>query len=188
MDTKWTQQIKKTLKAIANKTTAFTVEITWEHILPHSDYTCPWWRHQKETVFALLALCAGNSPVTGEFPAQRSVTRSFDAFFALHLNRQLSRQWRRWWFETLPRSPWRHCNAFPLCFVCCVFFTGKFNDCSSLHHCYRNIRSTIKYTLRAYLYRIREWYDMIMATRHGNSSCIIGSLWGDHRIPLTKGQ
>ena len=36
------------------------------------------WRHQMETSSALLALYAGNSPVIGEFPAQRSVTRSFD--------------------------------------------------------------------------------------------------------------
>ena len=27
-----------------------------------------WWSHQMETFSALLALCAGNSPVTGEFP------------------------------------------------------------------------------------------------------------------------
>ena len=27
-----------------------------------------WWRHQMEAFFALLAFCAGNSPVTGEFP------------------------------------------------------------------------------------------------------------------------
>ena len=31
-----------------------------------------------DTFSALLAICAGNSPVTGEFPAQRPVTRSFD--------------------------------------------------------------------------------------------------------------
>ena len=36
-----------------------------------------------ETFSALLALCAGNSPVSGEFPAQRPVTRSFDVFFDL---------------------------------------------------------------------------------------------------------
>ena len=36
-----------------------------------------------ETFSALLILCAGNSPVTGEFPAQRPVTRSFDVFFDL---------------------------------------------------------------------------------------------------------
>ena len=41
----------------------------------------PWWRHQMETFSALLAICAGNSPVTGEFPSQRPVTRSFDVFF-----------------------------------------------------------------------------------------------------------
>ena len=39
-----------------------------------------WWRYQMGTFSALLALCAGNSPVTGEFPSQRPVTRSFDVF------------------------------------------------------------------------------------------------------------
>ena len=39
-----------------------------------------------ETFSALLAICAGNSPVSGEFPAQRPVTRSFDVFFDLRLN------------------------------------------------------------------------------------------------------
>ena len=45
-----------------------------------------------ETFSALLALCAGNSPVTGEFPSQRPVTRSFDVFFDLGLNKGLSTQ------------------------------------------------------------------------------------------------
>ena len=49
-----------------------------------------WWRHQMETLSALLALCAGNSPVTGEFSPQRPVTRSFDAFFDLGLNKRLT--------------------------------------------------------------------------------------------------
>ena len=49
-----------------------------------------WWRHQMETFSALLALCAGNSPVTGEFPTQRPVTRSFDVFVDLRLNKRLS--------------------------------------------------------------------------------------------------
>ena len=51
-----------------------------------------WWRHQMDTFSALLALCAGNSPVPGEFPSQRSVTRSFDVFFDLRLNKRLSKQ------------------------------------------------------------------------------------------------
>ena len=41
---------------------------------------------------ALLALCVWNSPVTGEFPVQRPVTRSFDVFFDLRLNKRLSKQ------------------------------------------------------------------------------------------------
>ena len=43
-----------------------------------------------ETFAALLAICAGNSPVAGEFPAQRPVTRSFGFFFDLRLNKRLS--------------------------------------------------------------------------------------------------
>ena len=39
---------------------------------------------------ALLALCALNSKVTGEFPSQRPVTRSFFVFFDLRLNKRLS--------------------------------------------------------------------------------------------------
>ena len=45
-----------------------------------------------ETFSTLLALCAGNSPVTGEFPAQRPVTQSFGVFFDLRLNKRLSKQ------------------------------------------------------------------------------------------------
>ena len=59
-----------------------------------------WWRHQMETFSPLLAICAGNSPGTGEFPAQRPVTRSFDVFFDLRLNKRLSKQSWGWWFET----------------------------------------------------------------------------------------
>ena len=69
-----------------------------------------WWRHQMETFFALLAMCAGNSPVPGEFPAQRPGTRSFDVFFDLRLNKRFSKQSWGWWFETLSRPLWRHCN------------------------------------------------------------------------------
>ena len=34
----------------------------------------------KETFSALLTFCEGNPPVTGEFPSQRPVTRSFGAW------------------------------------------------------------------------------------------------------------
>ena len=82
-----------------------------------------WWRHQMELFSALLAIWGGNSPVTGEFPAQRSVTRSFDAFFDLRLNKSLSEQSWGWWFETPWRPLWRRCNALQ-CF--------RVSVCSSL--------------------------------------------------------
>ena len=78
-----------------------------------SDVTLTWWRHQMETFSALLALCVGNSPVSGEFPAQRPVTWSFDVFFDLRLIKRLSKHSRGWWFDTLSRPLWRHCNEKP---------------------------------------------------------------------------
>ena len=71
----------------------------------------PWWCHQMEIFSALLAICAVNSPVTGESHAQRPVTRRFNIFFDMRLNKRLSKQSRGWWFETPSRSLWRHRNA-----------------------------------------------------------------------------
>ena len=44
-----------------------------------------------ETFSTLLSFGARNSPVTGEFSSQRPVTRSFDVFFDLGLNKRLSK-------------------------------------------------------------------------------------------------
>ena len=69
----------------------------------------PWWRYQMETFSALLALCAGNSPVNS--PHKGPVKRSFGVFFNLRLNKRLSKHsWGRW-FEATSRSLWRHCNV-----------------------------------------------------------------------------
>ena len=68
-------------------------------------FVCVW-------ISAILALCEGNPPVTGGFPSQRSVTRSFNVFvFDLRLNKRLSKQWKRRWFETPSSSLWRHCTV-----------------------------------------------------------------------------
>ena len=75
------------------------------------------WKH-----FPLLALCAGNSPVTGEFPSQRPVTWIFDVFFDLCLNQRLNKQSWGWWFETQSCTLWRH-----------------FNDMASLYWGYRTV-------------------------------------------------
>ena len=85
-----------------------------------------WWRHPMETFSALLAICAGNSPVPGEFPTPRQVTRSFDVFFDLRQNKMLSKQWWGWWFETPSCPLWRHCNVITLTY--CIL------SLSSLQH------------------------------------------------------
>ena len=71
-----------------------------------------------ETFSALLAICAGNSPVPGEFPTQRPVTQSFDVSFDLRVNKRLSKQSWGWWFETLSRPLWRQCDALQIHDVC----------------------------------------------------------------------
>ena len=75
------------------------VPVRWQPVLglslsfSASSLLCnSWWRHQMETFTMLLALCAGNSPVTGEFPSQRPVTRSFNVFFDRGLNKRLNKQ------------------------------------------------------------------------------------------------
>ena len=67
------------------KTSKHKLNISW-------DAFHPWWRHQMETFCALLALCAGNSPVTGEFPSQRPLKRSLDVFIDPRPNKRLSKQ------------------------------------------------------------------------------------------------
>ena len=64
--------------------------------------------------FRATGLCAGNSPVTIEFPSQRPVTQSLDVFFDLCPNKRLSKQSIPRWFGTQSRSLWRHCDVEPL--------------------------------------------------------------------------
>ena len=87
-----------------------------------------------ETFSALLDICAGNSPVPGEFHAQRPVTRSFDVFFDMRLNKRLSKQSWGWWLETLSRPLWRHRNEFidwVLFWVVAVWGRGRMVWCHS---------------------------------------------------------
>ena len=77
--------------------------------------------------------------VTGEFPSQRPVTRSFDVFLDLRLNKRLSKQTSSRWFEAPWGSLLSHCNVYDFvttcvigCFIwfygpvnCLIFFFGK---------------------------------------------------------------
>ena len=93
------------LERISNSISYFMIDVI----------TYPWWisdyiYYKICRLSALLAICAGNSPVPGEFPAQRPVTRNFDVFFDLHPKKLLSKQSWGWWFETPSRPLWRYRN------------------------------------------------------------------------------
>ena len=113
-----------------------------------SNSTGSWWRHQMEAFSALLAICAGNSPVPGEFPTQRPVTRSFDVFFDLRPNKRLSKQWRGWWFETQSCSLWRHCN----------------DDCENAAHGTPNLFCPGRLKITQAVTRIQNWKTLIMSS------------------------
>ena len=96
-------------KIMSNMCISYTKTLIWYGVLN-------WWSETQDDVFkwkhsALLDLCVENSPVTGEFPLQRPVVRSFAVFLDLCLNKLLSKQSWAWWFETPSRSLWRHWNA-----------------------------------------------------------------------------
>ena len=61
-------------------------------------------------IFRVTVPLCGEFTGPGEFPTQRPVTRSFDVFFDLRLNKQLSKQPWGWWFETPSWSLWRQRN------------------------------------------------------------------------------
>ena len=86
------------------------------HILLYDWNDITWWRHQMETFSALLALCTGNSPVTGEFPSQRPMTRNFVVYFDLRLNKRLS----KWWGWDLRR----HCAHHDVTVIKDQYVTG----------------------------------------------------------------
>ena len=120
------------------------------------DATVPaqWWCHQMKTFSALPAICAGNSPVTGAFPTQRPVTRSFNVFFDLHLNKRLSKQWWGWWFQMPSRPLWRHGNGVFLCFLCCTIKqgTGPLNS-----YCKTSVKCTPLLTLSEAHFINMDW-------------------------------
>ena len=62
-------------------------------------------------IFRVTGPLCGEFTGPGEFPAQRPVTRSFDVFFDLRLNKRLSKQPWGWWSETPSWSLWRQCNG-----------------------------------------------------------------------------
>ena len=63
-------------------------------------------------IFHVTGLLCGEFTGRQWFPRTKPVTRSFNVVFDLHLNQELSKQWRRRWFETPSPSLWRHWNVW----------------------------------------------------------------------------
>ena len=90
-----------------------------------------WWRHKMETFSAFSPFCEGNPPVTRGFRSQRPVTRSYDVFCDLRMNKRLDKQSRRRWFETPSLSLWRHFNAADAAHeICNMYIHGKLYSAS----------------------------------------------------------
>ena len=83
----------------------WTVYLACKIFMQHDDVIK--WKHFPRYWSFLRGI---HRPITGDFPAQRPVTRSFDVFFDLRLNKRLSKQRWGWWFETQSRPVLRHCN------------------------------------------------------------------------------
>ena len=92
-------------------------------------------------IFRVTGPLCGDFTGPGEFLAQRPVTRSFDVFFLLRLNKRLSKQPRGWWFETAPWSLWRQCNVL-------LFY----RVCFAAHYWLWNIPTTIISELYIYIH------------------------------------
>ena len=105
MQIEWIWKIERTLR----------MRSKWSQNIAHPlriqcDCGCIIARMMTSSNGTFSALCAGNSQVPDEVPSQRPVTRSFDVFIDLRLNKRLSRQSRGRWFETPSHKLWRHCN------------------------------------------------------------------------------
>ena len=89
------------------------VDILWHLPLELHIYVSDMMTSSNGNIFRVTGHLCGeftNSPVPGEFPTQRPVTRSFDVFFDLRLNKRLSKQSWGWWLKTLSHPLWRHRN------------------------------------------------------------------------------
>ena len=148
-----------------------------------------------EKFSALPAICARNSPVLGEVPAQRPVTRSFDVFFDLRSNKRLSKQWRGWCSSTQSCPSWRHRNGSPGSEN--EFINGKWPEnawritigvTSVLHefigiHYNDVIMNSSQITSLTIIYSIV--YSRAYQRKH-QSSASLASVWGIHRSPVNS--
>ena len=99
-------------------------------------------------IFRVTGPLCGEFTGPGEFPTQRPVTRSFDVFFDLPLNKRLSKQPWGWWFETPSWSLWRQCKVLRY-----FLMFGHLPDLNNSKH--RAILKPIHHCLFSRVYHIK---------------------------------
>ena len=105
-------------------------------------------------IFRVTGSLCGEFTGPGELPTQRPVTRSFDVFFDLRLNKPLSKQSWGWWFETLSRSLWRHRNGSNST----SYLVDTFNDKHPWLICLYVIGVYLSFFFSSHLTSQRTWY------------------------------
>ena len=101
------------------------------HVLAVSNVSLNMMTSSNGNIFHVTGPLCGEFTGPGEFPTQRPVTRSFDVFFDLRLNKRLSKQPWGWWFETPSWSLWRQCNDH-LHSLCAAFMSENCQKCQKL--------------------------------------------------------
>ena len=153
-----------------------------------TQFCSTWWRHQMETFSASLDICAGNSPVTGEFPHKRPVIRSFDVFFDLGLNKRLVKQSRRRWFETpsgsLMGCPVRSENQVLVPAIVCIILSAVYVVCAVVckGHCSDVTMSTMASQITS-LMIVYSTVDLGADQRKHQSSASLAFVREIHRWP-----
>ena len=116
-------------------------------------------------IFRVTGPLCGEFTGPGEVPTQRPVTRSFDVFFDMRLNKRLSKQPWGWWFETPSWSLWRHRNV-------------------GIHY-----GDVIKGAIASQITSLTIVYSTVYSDadqRRHQSSASLAFVWGIHRGPVNS--
>ena len=89
-----------------------SMSIQWALLSAIKYLVCAMMTSSNGNIFRVTGPLCGEFTGPGQFPTQRPVTRSFDVFFDLRLNKRSSKQPWGWWFETPSWTLWRQCNEY----------------------------------------------------------------------------
>ena len=178
------------------------LELGHKPLSEHDDFIK--WKH-----FLVTGPLCGEFTGPGEFPTQRPVTRSFDVFFDLRLNKRLSKQPWGWWFETLSWSLWRQCNEKWWLGSLKRRCIARLRWIKALKSDWNRTRTEWGYTVHCLFWfssevyladHVKRWGHsldsylcitvIMMTSSNGNTSRVTSHLWGEFTgprwIPRTK--